>query len=251
MISVATARADHVFGIARGATAIPALGLALAASLVAVVVTGCGLAGPSFSTSGACLADGRAPGAYPDLEAAVPKTISGRPATTIDSGRNCSDTALGTFTERGVHELHFAGATWDEGGGNGVTIAVLALPDQPLPVEWAEEFYQAGAIAGAHTDNIESTRPTYPGIGTVYRLDTLNDLSFQTVVIWSDGRLARVVIVATQVGPTASKTVHEARVAEAVGAAVLASEAGASPGPSNPGIPQPGMSAEPVLPSPS
>jgi hypothetical protein len=217
--------------------AIPALVFAA----ITLLVAGCGLAGPSFSTSGPCVADGRAAGAYPELEAAVPKTISGRPATTVDSGRNCSDDALGTFTSRGVHEVHFAGATWDEGGGNGVTIAVLALPDKPMPVEWAEEFYQAGAIAGKHTDNIDSTRPTYPGVGTVYRLDALNDLSLQTVVIWADGRLARVVIVATQVDPSASKAVHEARVAEAVGAAVLASQ----PSPSC------SCSQGPVLPSPS
>lgn len=217
-----------------------ALLLALAAG---VAVAGCGLvAGPSFSTDGACVVDGRAPGAYPALEAQIPRTIAGRPATTVDSGRNCSDKALGWFSSNhGVHELRFAGATWDEGNGSGVSIAVLALPDRPLPVTWAEEFYQAGAIAGKHTGNIETSHPTYPGAGTVYRLDTLNDLSFQTVVVWPDGPLARVVIVATQVGPTASKTVHDGRVAEAVGAAVLASEAvGASP-----------ASSEPVLPSPT
>jgi hypothetical protein len=214
---------------------------ALVVAAITLAVAGCGLAGPSFSTSGPCVADGRAAGAYPELEAAVPRVINGRPATTVDSGRNCSDGALGTFTSRGVHEVQFAGATWDEGGGSGVTIAVLALPDKPMPVEWTEEFYQAGAIAGKHTDNIDSTRPTYPGVGTVYRLDTLNDLSYQTVVIWADGPLARVVIVATQVNPSASKAVHEARVAEAVGAAVLASQ------PS----PRCSCSAGPVLPSPS
>jgi hypothetical protein len=211
-----------------------ALGAGSLAFIVVAVAAGCGILGPSFSTSGACLADGRAPGAYPALEALVPKTISGRPATTIDSGRNCSDTALGYFTTHGVHELHFAGATWDEGNGSGVSIAVLALPDQPLPATWAEEFYQAGAIAAKHTDNIETSRPTYPGAGTVYRLDTLNDLSFQSIVVWADGDMVRVVIVATQVGPTASKSVHDARVAEAVGAAVLASQ---GPAPSEPVLP--------------
>lgn len=215
--------------------------LAVVGAALVLLTAGCGLAGPSFSTSGPCVADGRAAGAYPDLEAAVPKTISGRSATTVDSGRNCSDGALGAFTSRGVREVRFAGATWDEGGGNGVTIAVLALADKPLPVEWAEDFYQAGAIAGKKTDNVASTRPTYPGVGTVYRLDTLNDLSFQTVVIWADGPLARVVIVATQVDLTASKAVHEARVAEAVGAAVLASQP----------MPSCSCSPGPMLPSPS
>ena len=209
---------------------------------VAAATAGCSLvAGPSFSTDGPCVVDGRAPGAYPALEAQIPRTIAGRAATSVDSGRNCSDKALGWFaSNHEVHELHFAGATWDEGNGSGVSIAVLALPDRPLPVTWAEEFYQAGANAGKHTGNIEVSRPTYPGAGTVYRLDTLNDLSFQTVIVWPDGLLARVVIVATQVGPTASKTVHDGRVAEAVGAAVLASEAGrASPAASEPVLPSP------------
>ena len=204
----------------RGSTR--AVAAAVGAALGIAILSGCGPAGPSFSTDGPCLADGRAPGAYPALEALVPKTISNRAATTTDSGRNCSDAALGTLTGHGVHELRFAGATWDEGNGNGVSIAILALPDGPLQAAWAEEFYQYGAINGKHTGNVETTRPTYPGAGTVFRLDTLNDLSFQTVVVWPDGGRVRVVIVATQVGPTASRTVHDARVAEAVGVAVLA-----------------------------
>ncbi len=217
------------------------LGLAVAG----LVLGACGAFGPTFAPTGACLVDGRAPGAYPDLEAKVPRTISGRPATSVSSGRDCSTDALGSFVNHDVHELRFAGATWDEGSGNGVSIAVLALPDQPLPVAWAEEFYQLGAENGTHTGNIQVARPTYPGIGTVFRLDTLNDLSFQTVLVWAAGPLVRVVIVATQVGPSASRTVHDARVAESVGAVVLASEASPSGGAGASGSP------EPVLPSPT
>jgi hypothetical protein len=217
-----------------------------AAAGLALLASACGAFGPTFSTSGPCLADGRASGAYPDLEARLPRLIGGRPATTIDSGRNCSDAALGTLVGHGVHEVRFAGATWDEGGGNGVSIAILALPDGPLPVAWAEEFYQAGAVAGKNTSNVETSRPTYPGAGPVFRLDTLNNLSFQTVLVWPDGPLARVVIVATQVGPTASRTVHDARVVEAVGAAALVEQA--SPRPS---LTAGGSSLGPVLPSPS
>ncbi|HYL40141.1 MAG TPA: hypothetical protein VET90_02425, partial [Candidatus Binatus sp.] len=147
----------------------------------------------------------------------------------------------------GVHEVRFAGATWDESGGNGVSIAVLSLPDQPLPIAWAEEFYALGAQNGSHTGNIETSRPTYAGAGPVFRLDTLNDLSFQTVVVWPDGQLARVVIVATQVGPGASRSVHDARVAEAIGAAAAAEAAEPS---SSAGFSL-GTGSEPVLPSPS
>jgi hypothetical protein len=224
------------------------LALALA---VALGASGCGAAGPSFSATGPCVADGRVPGAYPQLEAQVPHSISGRPATTVDSGRNCTTAALGSFTSHGVQEVDFAGATWNEGGGNGVSIAVLTSPGAVMPIAWAEEFYTIGAANAKNTGNLETTRPTYPGAGTVFRLDTLNDLSFQTVVVWADGDLARVVIVATQVGPTASKAVHDARVTEAVGAAA-AVEAG-SQGPSAPSsseAPAPSSTAGPVLPSP-
>ena len=228
----------------------------VAAIVLPLLLAGCGAFGPTFAPTGACLVDGRAPGAYPDLEARIPRTINGRPATSVDSGRNCSTDALGSLANHGVREIRFAGATWDESNGNGVSIAILALPDRDLPVAWAEEFYLLGAEGGKHTGNIETSRPTYAGAGPVFRLDTLNDLSFQTVVLWSDGGLVRVVIVATQVGPNASRSVHDARVAEAVGAAVLAEEAGPGPGGSplasplgggGAGGPSPG----PVLPSPS
>lgn len=235
--------ADHRRSSVRAVPALVALALLLA---------GCGVFGPTFAPTGACLVDGRAAGAYPDLEARIPKTISGRPATRLDSGRNCSSDALGSLANHGVHEVRFAGATWDESNGNGVSIAVLALPDRDLPVAWAEEFYLLGAENAKHTGNIETSHPTYPGAGPVFRLDTLNDLSFQTVVVWPDGALARVVIVATQVGPNASRSVHDARVEEAVGAAVLAEEAGpgssaSAGGPGTSGGSSPGA----VLPSPS
>ena len=224
-------------------TPVAASRAAVALLVVPLVIAACGAFGPTFSPSGPCLADGRAPGAYPDLEAQVPKSINGRSATTIDSGRDCSADALGSLASHAVHEVRFAGATWDEGNANGVSIAVLALPDRAFPIAWAEEFYQAGAETGKHTGNIETDRPTYPGAGPVFRLDTLNDLSFQTVVVWPDGSLARVVIVATQVDPNASRAVHDARVAEAIGAAVLADQ----------GVPgaSVGSSQGPVLPSPS
>jgi hypothetical protein len=219
--------------------------------LVPLLLAGCGAFGATFSPTGPCTVDGRAPGAYPDLEASVPRLISGRTATSVDSGRDCSADALGTFASHGITELRFAGATWDEGGGNGVSIAVLALPDRALPVAWAEEFYLVGAQNGKHTGNIQTSRPTYPGAGPVFRLDTLNDLSFQTVVVWPDGALARVVIVATQVGPSASRSVHDARVSEAVGAAAVAEESGPASGSSpSPGAGT-GQSPGAVLPSPS
>ena len=224
----------------------PTVRAAVLSALVSLVLAGCGaFGGPTFAPTGACVVDGRQPGAYPELEALVPKAISGRPSTSVDSGRDCTSTSLGSIANHGVTELRFAGATWDEGGGNGVSIAILGLPDlKPLPIAWVEEFYLLGAENGKHTDNIEDSRPTYPGVGTVYRVDALNDLSLQTVIVWPDAPYARVVIVATQVDPNASRQVHDARVAEAVGAAALV------PHPSPRNADASGNGPAPVLPSP-
>ena len=197
-------------------------GLALA---VGLVVAACAGAGATFSTSGPCLADGRAAGAYPELEAAVPRLLGGAAASTTDSGRNCSDKALGTLTAHAVHELRFAGATWDLGGGTGTSIAVLALPAGRLPIEWAQEFYTAGALNGSKTDNVKTSHPTFAGVDAAFRVDALNDLSQQAVVLWQLGNDVRVVIVASHVDPNASMAAHEARVSEAVAAAVAVASA--------------------------
>jgi hypothetical protein len=57
-------------------------------------------------------------------------------------------------------------------------------------------------------------------VGQVFRLDALNDLSQQTVVTWNESGLVHVVIVVTEVGPTASLADHDARVAAAVAIAM-------------------------------
>jgi hypothetical protein len=183
------------------------------------VLGACGSAGATFSTGGLCLADGRAPGAYPGLEALVPRMLAGKASTAVDSGRNCSAKALGTLTAHDVHELHFAGATWDFGSGAGTSIAVLALPSASLPIEWVEEFYTAGALNGTKTDNVKTSQPTFDIVGKTFRIDALNDLSQQSIVLWADGSRIRAVIVASPVSPTASMADHDARVASAVAAA--------------------------------
>lgn len=192
----------------------------LALAIASAVLAGCGQAAGSFSPSGPCTVDGRAAGAYPDLEALVPHEIGGRPAT-VDSGRNCSDKALGTLTSHQVHEVRFAGATLDEGHGNGTVVAVFeAAPGQPaLAADWIDELYLAGALQSGKTDNTTTSHPTMADAGVVYRLDTLNDLSQQTVVVLPDPTQVRVVIVATAVGPDASRAEHDKRVETAVAAA--------------------------------
>ena len=64
---------------------------ARASSLARRVVAGCGAgAAASFDPTGACTADGSAPGAYPDLEALIPTTYEGKAPERLDSGRNCT-----------------------------------------------------------------------------------------------------------------------------------------------------------------
>ena len=207
--------------------------------LVAIVVALAGCANELVATPlGPCGDDARAPGGFPELEVLLPAALpaGGRAPDGVDSGRSCSEAALGTLKSHGVTELRFAGATWREGDSDGTVIAVLATPGGvPLLDEaWVEEFYEAGAAAGKKTDNIETSQPTMDGAGAVFRIDTLNDLSFQTVVTWQTAGLTHVVIVATDVSPTADRAAHDRRVGTAVATAAAAFGAASSNPPALP-----------------
>ncbi len=196
-----------------------ALGLALA-------VNACGGAGATFDPTGPCLVDGRAAGAYPDLEARLPAELQASAPTTIDSGRNCSETALGSLVAHDLASVRFAGATWDLGGGTGVSSVIFEAPGETLPAAWIAEFYDIGARTAKRTGNIETSRPTVAGAGETWRLDVLNDLSLQTIVTWQDGDVVRAVLVASAVGPGASRAEHDDLVDEAVAASIAASAGG-------------------------
>jgi hypothetical protein len=175
---------------------------AVLALAIALCALGC-QPSASFQPEGACAADGRAAGTYPQLEAKLPGVLGEAGATSRDSGRSCSDQRLSTLKAHGVTDLRYAGATWTPEGGSQTVIAVFTTPPgQPaLEAGWMQEFYRAGAQASTKTENITVTQPTMPDAGTVWRLDTLNDLSFQTVVVWPGDGLIHVVIVATQLQP--------------------------------------------------
>ena len=205
----------------RAARAI-ALGLA-----TALAAAGCAEPAASFNPEGPCTVDGRAPGGYPLLEGMLPPSLSGiGPAagdagaagdiapTTVDSGRNCTQEVLGTLWDHGVRELRFAGAIWDIGGGEGAVSAVFTTPPgQPtLDTAWLEEFYEASARASSKAENVTVTRPVIGPAGEVFRIDALNDLSLQTVVVWPDGDVVRVALIATNVDPGADRAEHEATV---------------------------------------
>lgn len=194
-----------------------------------IALAGCAPEQLAGSPLGPCGDDARAAGGFPELEVLLPRALApgARAPDRVDSGRSCSDAALGSLKQHGVTELRFAGATWEEGGSDGTVIAVFATPSWVPQIEeaWVEEFYEAGARAGKKTDNIETSRPTIDPAGEVFRVDTLNDLSLQTVVTWQAAVRTHVVIVATAVNPGADRTTHDQRVAFAVAAAAAAQPA--------------------------
>jgi hypothetical protein len=191
----------------------------LLGALVLAAVAACSAPVLSADPLGPCAANSRAAGAYPDLEALLPDDIDGVPPTTVDSGRSCTAAALSTYRPHGVTELRYAGATWSLDPGDATVIAVFtAPPPQPqLDQTWVQEFYETGAMASTKTENIEITGPQLGQGGRYWRLETLNDLSLQTVAVWGDDPgLVHVVIVATRVEPGASRAAHNERVDRAI-----------------------------------
>jgi len=191
------------------------------AALVVVVVLVVAACSANFDPSSPCTSDGRAEGAYPSLEAMVPRSFVNRTPDRVDSGRNCTATALGALADHGVTELRFAGSTWGAGPDGGVTIAIFDAPG--LKAEWVRDFYKAGADAGRNTEAVTSSTIDVDG-GSGYRVDTLNGESFQTVVDWQDGARVRVVLVASFIREVSSKAEHEKVVAEAIATAVAAQD---------------------------
>src|SRR5262245_5367732 len=91
-----------------------------------LVVAGCGSGvAASFDPTGPCTTDGKAAGAYPDLEAMVPARFRGAPPDTLDSGRNCTVTNLGSLSQLGITEVRYAGGTWTFGAERAVVLAVF------------------------------------------------------------------------------------------------------------------------------
>ena len=185
-----------------------------------VVLMACGSAGPSFDPRATCGPDGKVAGAYGALEARLPAAFEGKAPTSIDSGRHCSETALGSLITHDAAGIEFAGAAWDLGKGTGVSSALFSLPGRDLPAAWIAEFYEIGARTAKRTENITASRQEFEGTGAAYRLETLNELSLQTVITWQDGPVVRVVLVGTAVAPGASRAVHDDLVAKAVSATV-------------------------------
>ena len=174
-----------------------------AAVVVALLVAACGAATPvaSFDPASACTTDGRFPGAYPELEALLPGDYEGSAPSNVDSGRNCTDQALGILTESGIDGVRFAGATWELGGTTGLTVAVFE--GDGLDAANLLRFYEDGARKARRTEKLLVTDTTVGGTAAK-RLDVLgSDGTAQTVVTWPAPEAGRVnVLLAADLGDT-------------------------------------------------
>ena len=136
--------------------------LGLLVLALAFVLASCGgAAPPSFDPTGACSADGRAAGAYPDLEALVPASYQGAPPETLDSGRNCSTDNLGSLASKGIREVRFAGGTWTFGAERAAVLAVFRTAG--LTADALANFYMDSAKVAARTDITGTSEPMIRG----------------------------------------------------------------------------------------
>lgn len=182
----------------------------LVAALV-VVLSACGGTASSFDPTGPCQADGQRPGAYPDLEALIPTTFDGRTPTRLDSGRNCSSKALGSLAADGISDVRFAGGLWERGQRSGFTMAVFRAPG--LTVDRMARFYETGAKSASKTENVTRAAVTIGG-STGTQVETLNDESFQSIVVFASDQpdTVRVVLVGSDVRESPGIAAHRALV---------------------------------------
>lgn len=173
---------------------LPRSGLVATLLFALLVLSGCAGAAPvSFDPTGACTADGSAPGAYPELEARIPKSFHDAAPGTLDSGRNCSPEAMGSLTGAGIKELRFGGGTWSFGAERTLALAVFTAPG--LDADLVGDFYATSADAAGRTTILSQTSPTIAG-RHARRLDTKTSERLQSVVVWpsADPDIVNVVI---------------------------------------------------------
>jgi hypothetical protein len=162
----------------------------------------------SFDPTGACTTDGSKPGAYPELEARIPKLYQAVAPGTLDSGRHCSADSLGSLATAGITELRFAGATWSFGAERAAVLAVFSAPG--LTADALADFYANSARTANRTTIDGESSPTIEGRHG-RRLDTTTGERTQTVVVWpaADADVVDVVI---------SNDLPDARIQDAIDA---------------------------------
>lgn len=174
------------------------LALAIASALA---LGGCiGGAAPSFDATGPCTSDGRAAGAYPDLEARVPTAFRDAGPGTLDSGRNCPGPNLGVLADAGITEIRFAGATWSFGAERAAVLAVFTATG--LTADLLAEFYARSASEANRTEFVAASEVSIVG-RSGRRLDTKTGERLQTVVVWPSADTDRVNVVITNDLPDA------------------------------------------------
>ena len=192
------------------------IGLLVALIPIALVLGACSA---PFDPTGPCTNDGSAQGAYPDLEAQVPRAFRGGPPGEVDSGRSCTTDGLGTLQSHGITELRFAGSTWTIANDSGLSLAMFRSEGPtPLTRDWLIEFYETGAKAGKNVESVETTDyQVDPGV-LGRRLDVLNGESFQSVVVWERGGRIEAAIVANFIREIQTRAAHDEVVRDAVDA---------------------------------
>ena len=183
--------------------------------LLAIVIAACsGGAGATFDPTAPCTTDTRLPRAYPDLEALIPPTFDDRAPARLDSGRNCTPRSLGLLAQAGFTEVRFAGGLWEVGSRSGVTMAVFSAPG--LTADKVADFYEAGARSASKTEKVTRTTPLVSAKPAI-QIDTLNDESFQTVVVWQapQAGVVQVVLVGSDIRETLGMDEHTDRIKRA------------------------------------
>jgi hypothetical protein len=173
--------------------------LTIAAALVAaLLLAGCAEpAATSFDPAAPCAGAARQqmPGAYPDLEARVPRQLDGRAAGSRDSGRFCAKETLGSVYDAGVAEVRFGGSIWEVGERGGVQMAVFE--GAGLTPELYAAEYRRAAEQDRATEAVKATTLEVDG-RPAWRIDVVNSNSRQAIVVWgsADGAVVQVVVAA-------------------------------------------------------
>jgi hypothetical protein len=137
---------------------------------------------PASSSAGAC-ADLQTPGVFPELERLVPRSVGDTAVTRLESGRSCSDQALGSLAGAGIHELRFAGAVvrFSLDDSTGVTVSVYRAPG--LTIDLLADVFANGAGTSRSVSGVHAARSVIGGRAGV-RIDAIAAGQDETVFVW-------------------------------------------------------------------
>jgi hypothetical protein len=136
--------------------------------------------GPSGCT------DLQTPGVYPELERLVPASVGGTAVARLESGRSCSDQALGSLAKSGVRELQFAGAVarFSPQDSTGITLSVYRAPG--LTIDLLADAFATGAGTSRSVSGVHAARTVIGGRPGI-RIDAIAAGQAETVFVWPSG----------------------------------------------------------------